>query len=130
MHNIDSCPFCGGECVVTGSDGLVYVFCQQCLVRGPAKPKSAHAENDAVKSWNDLRMFGGIGIVAARPGLPSATASLAERLRLISAAMMEGKYDGPDSAVLVLRQGNRAQTLTHRIARNEAKALMAAVISS
>lgn len=65
-------------------------------------------------------MFGRVGIVHGRPGVPNHTISLSEHLRLLSEQVAAGVYDAPDAyiTILVSRAGSetsRIHASTHNI---------------
>lgn len=65
-------------------------------------------------------MFGRVGIVHGRAGVPNETTALAEHIRLLSEQVACGAYDNPDAFVVILVTSKSVERLrihaaTHNI---------------
>lgn len=114
---------CGGE---YGSQSNVE--CPRCGCRGPR----ANSDIEAAQAWNAVRMFGRVGIVHGRVGIPNHTTALAENLRLVSENMAAGVYEDPAGFAIILSyQGRqRVHVIPHGVGLTEVADMAAQVASS
>lgn len=70
----------------------------RCGIRGPYLP----SELEATQAWNAVRVFGRVGVVHGKTGIPNHTTALAENLRLVSENMAAGVYEDPAGFALML----------------------------
>lgn len=89
-------------------------------------------ELEAAQAWNSVRMFGRVGIVHGRAGIPNHTTALAENLRLVSENMAAGVYEDPAGFALILSyQGRqRVHVIPHGVGLTEVADMAAQVASS
>ena len=102
------CWHCHKPTDLWGERGFVKVICRSCGVEGP-KFYGDNADLSAAQAWNAVRVFGRVGVVHGRAGIPNHTTALAENLRLVSENMAAGVYDDPGSFVLILAFKGRAR---------------------
>lgn len=132
MGSIDTpipCQYCGGQPgIVNTSGGHRAVECQRCGARGPCiEPKRPDCDAQAVAGWNAGKKFGRLAVASVPGGMPTATCSIAERLRLVAESLYAGELGSPENAIVIFQDGKRVHTITHRISDADAARVLAAV---
>lgn len=99
-----------------------------CWVRGPELP----TDLEAMQAWNAVRVFGRVGVVHGRAGIPNHTTALAENLRLVSENMAAGVYEDPAGFAIILSYTGRARVhvVPHGVSLTEVADMAAQVASS
>lgn len=122
------CQYCGGVGAMGRDHLAMWGYCTRCLARGPSVAMARiDCEAQAVAAWNQGKKFGRLSIASVPGGMPAATCSIAERLRLVAESLYTGELGSPDCAILVLRDGKRAHMILHRISDGEALRVLEAV---
>lgn len=123
------CQYCGGAPALlrVGVAGYA-VHCARCEARGPVVDANRpDRDAQAVAAWNQGRKFGRLSVASVPGAMPGATVSIAERLRLVIESLYAGELGSPDCAILILRDGKRAHTITHRISDSDTLRVLEAV---
>lgn len=122
------CQYCGGKAALGRDHLAAWCYCTRCLARGPSIAMSrADCDAQAEAAWNQGKKFGRLAVATVPSGMPAATCSIAERLRLAIESLYLGELGSPDCAILILRDGKRAHTITHRISDADAVRVLEAV---
>lgn len=89
-------------------------------------------ELEAAQAWNAVRVFGRVGVVHGRAGIPNHTTALAENLRLVSENMAAGVYEDPAGFAIILSYHGRARVhvVPHGVSLTEVADMAAQVASS
>lgn len=122
------CWHCHKPTELWGERGWVKVICRACGVEGP----KFYQALEAAQAWNSVRMFGRVGIVHGRAGIPNHTTALAENLRLVAENMAAGVYEDPAGFALILSYRGRARVhvVPHGINLTEVADMASQVASS
>lgn len=122
------CWHCRNKPEPWGERGWVKIICRRCGVEGP----KFHDVVEAAQAWNAVRVFGRVGVVHGRAGIPNHTTALAENLRLVSENMAAGVYEDPAGFALILSYTGRARVhvVPHGVGLTEVSDMAAQVASS
>ena len=103
-------------------------WCNKCGVLGPIMP----TELEAVQAWNAVRVFGRVGVVHGKAGIPNYTTAAAEHLRLTSENVAAGVYGDPVAFFvgLVFPAGRAVHVVNHRLDRSSIVAAARAIADS
>ena len=128
VGDLAPCWHCRSATRFASFGGAHRVICGLCGAAGPAMK----TELEAAQAWNAVRVFGRVGIVHGRAGIPNHTTALAENLRLVSENMAAGVYEDPAGFAIILSyQGRqRVHVIPHGVGLTEVADMAAQVASS
>ncbi len=133
MADAVPCHFCQYPTPPIEGDALaVWVACPRCGARGPAVIKTrADHQAQARAAWNSpMDRLGHLGIALVPGGMPAATVSVAERLKLVAQGIYRGSFGAPTSMVLILREAKRATVSPHNMSEGDILATINAIRDS